>query len=303
MKGREKKGLKNLGGDVEKMKKILAIGIMTLLVLGVSIAVIGANAKDTDITSNGIVSQDKEKIMPSRVIEKIVRIEKQSLDELKRDNMEHVKFLRKNLEPEVAQKIINSYFALRAEELEKLHDGEEIKVKLIEIGSNSPLLWPYTSYTNGSFEKADPVNLIFYNTGSAWDVQYDMKNWLDNEWGDALGWTQYTYIGTTNSGANWRMNDYQLENGSYWTTRYHIRIFDGGTDPDWADEWSDANVHWEHWEWWPPGHVVDSYEQAENFVKNDFQGKWFVGSIWYTDLSNSDIGDNDGSAPVIELLY
>jgi hypothetical protein len=99
------------------------------------------------------------------------------------------------------------------------------------------------------------------------------------------------------------MNDYQLENGSYWTTRYHIRIFDGGTDPDWADEWSDANVHWEHWVWWPPGHVVDSYEQAENFVKNDFQGKWFVGSIWYTDLSNSDIGDNDGSAPVIELLY
>jgi len=155
--GREKKGLKNLRGDVEKMKKILAIGIMALLVLGVSIVVIGANAKDTDITSNGIVSQDKEKIMPSRVVEKIVRIEKQSLDELKKDNMEHIKFLRKSLEPDVAQEMIDSYLDLRAEELEILHDGEEIKVKLIEIGSNSPLLWPYTSYTNGSFEKADPI--------------------------------------------------------------------------------------------------------------------------------------------------
>lgn len=230
----------------------------------------------------------------------MVRIEKQSLDELKKDNMEHIKFLRKNLEPEVAQKIIDSYFALRAEELEKLREGEEIKVKLIEIGSNSPLLWPYTSYTNGSFQKADPINLIFYNTGSAWDVQYDMRYWLDNTWGDASGWTQYTYLGTTNSGANWRKYDYQLEYGSYWTTRYHIRIFDGGTDPDWADEWSDANVHYERFVGYT--HEVISYEQAENFVKNDFADEWFVGNIWYTNLTNNDIGDNNGLAPVIELI-
>jgi hypothetical protein len=153
---RRGRGAKEGRGLKRKMKKMLAIGIMALLVLGVSIAVIGANTKDTDITAKGIVSQDKEKIMPSRVIEKIVRIEKQSLDELKSDNIEHIKFLRKNLEPEVAQRMIDSYFTLRAEELEKLHDGEEIKVNLIEIGSNSPLFWPYTSYTSGSFEKADP---------------------------------------------------------------------------------------------------------------------------------------------------
>ena len=97
------------------MKKILAIGIMALLVLGVSTAVIGAYTKDTDITTNDIIPQDKEKIMPSRVIEKVVRIEKQSLDELKKDNMEHIKFLRKSLEPDVAQEMIDSYFDLRSE--------------------------------------------------------------------------------------------------------------------------------------------------------------------------------------------
>ena len=281
------------------MKKILAIGIMALLVLGVSTAVIGAYTKDTDITTNDIIPQDKEKIMPSRVIEKVVRIEKQSLDELKKDNMEHIKFLRKSLEPEIAQKIIDSYFALRTEELEKVHDGEKVRVKLIEIGSDSPLLWPYTSYIYGIFLKADPVNLIFYNTGSAWDVQHDMKYWLDNEWEPAEGWIQYTYIGTTNSGANWRKHDYQLQKGSYWTTRHHIRIFDGGTDPDWADEWSDANVHYERWT--GTGHQIISYEYAENFVKNDFADEEFVGNIWYTDLDNDDKGDNNGLAPVIEL--
>jgi hypothetical protein len=276
------------------MKKMFVIGIMLLLVLSVSIAVIGANIEDTDI-------QHKEKIMPSRVIEKTVRIEKQSLDELKKDNIEHIKFLRNNLEPEIAQKIIDKYFALRAEELEKLLDGEEVRIKLIEIGSNSPSLWPYTSYTSGSFVKADPVNLIFYNIGSAVQVQYNMINRLTNDWEYAAGWTQYMYIGTTDGGLSWRENDYQLQDGSYWTTRYHIRIFDGGYDPDWAHSWSAANVYWEYWDWSSAEHIVVSYEQAEDHVKNDFQGKWFVGSIWYTNLDNSDLGDNDGNAPVIEL--
>ncbi|KCZ71776.1 hypothetical protein ANME2D_01831 [Candidatus Methanoperedens nitroreducens] len=272
------------------MKRIKAISILLIALVLIGVTIVST-----------VSAQNKEKTISSKIIDKVVTTEKQTRDDLEKDNKEHIDFLKKNLGPETAKKIADRYFTDRVEELKKL--PKEVKIQLIELGNNSPQLWPYTSETNGSFIKQDPINLIFYRTGSAWDVQYDMQNWLTNEWEGASGWTQYTYIGTTNNGLNWRRDDYQLQNGSYWGTRYHIRIFDGGVDPDWANEWSDANVHKEHWDWSKLTHVVDSFEQAESFVRNDFQGKGFVGSIWYANLNNQDIGDNDGQATVIELLY
>jgi len=276
------------GGNKNMKSKAVSILLVTLILMGVTIV-------------SAVDAQDIEKMMPSKFIEKVVAVDKQKIDDLKKDNKDHINFIKKSLGEDAAKKIIDKYFTDRAEELKKL--PKEVKIQLIELGNNSPQLWPYTSETNGSFIKKDPINLIFYKTGSAWDVQYDMRYWLTNNWEDASGWTHYTYIGTTNNGLNWRQNDYQLQNGSYFGTRYHIRIFDGGVDPDWANQWSDASVHKEHWDWSKMDHVVDSFEQAETFVKNDFQGKGFVGSIWSANLNNQDIGDNDGQATVIELLY
>ncbi|MDD2665996.1 MAG: hypothetical protein PHD13_00580 [Methanocellales archaeon] len=178
---------------------------------------------------------------------------------------------------------------------------------LVKVGEKCINFWAYrdVQFLNDNpltVEEDDPINLIFYNTGSAWDIQYDMQNWIDNTWDGATGWSARTYIDDTANGgtAYWKWQDYQLENGDYFGYRYHIRIFGSEySDPHWADEWSDANVHYERWT--GTGHQVISYEDAEDFVKDDFADEGFVGDIWYTDLGNDNLGDNDGLAPVIEL--
>jgi hypothetical protein len=54
-------------------------------------------------------------------------------------------------------------------------------------------------------------------------------------------------------------------------------------------------------------HIVDSWDGAESFVVNDFQGKWFVGEIVYAYCPPT-AGKwqnvyNDGYVPIIKLIY
>jgi len=203
---------------------------------------------------------------------------------------------------EKGEELVNQAIKNWAEELEETPDEIEVKLKLVKVGEKCITFWAYQDVIAPGVED-DPINLIFYNTGSAWDVQYDMENWIDNTWdGGASGWSARTYIDDTANGgtAYWKLQDYQLENGDYFGYRYHIRIFGSEySDPHWADEWSIANVHYERWT--GTKHQYISYEDAEDFVKDDFADEGFVGSIWYTNLGNDDLGDNDGLAPVIEL--
>jgi hypothetical protein len=177
-----------------------------------------------------------------------------------------------------------------------------VKAKLVKVGERCITFWAYTNDVESFVDPKDPINLVFYNTGGAWNVQYDMMYRLTNKWSGAVGWDHYTYIDNTANGgtAYWQRNNYQLQYGSYWSTRHHIRIFNGGYDPHWADDWSIASVHYEYWN--GQTHIVTSYEGSETFVKNDFADEGFVGEIWYANLYNSGIGDNNGYAPVIELL-
>jgi hypothetical protein len=97
-----------------------------------------------------------------------------------------------------------------------------------------------------------------------------------------------------------------FQDGNFFGKRYHIRIYDGGNDWDDFKEWSIAGVHYEERDWLSLGHKIISWEQAEDFVKNDFDGEPFVDSIWYANLGNDCYFHgkyNDGNAPVIELLY
>jgi hypothetical protein len=279
-----------------KTKGIVAIALMLIVTLLASMAFVSAT----------VPVDNHKKMIPTEFKEETVKVKKPSMEELLDVNKEYFNFLRKNL-GEKGEEMVNQAINNWAEYLEKAPDEIEVKLKLVKVGEKCITFWPYQDVQFAldnplTVEEDDPINLIFYNTGSAWDVQYDMKNWIDNTWADASGWSARTYIDDTANGgtAYWKWQDYQLENGDYWGYRYHIRIFGSEyPDPHWADEWSDANVHYERWT--GTGHEIISYEQAENFVKNDFSDEWFVGNIWYANLGNDNLRDNDGLAPVIEL--
>jgi hypothetical protein len=163
---------------------------------------------------------------------------------------------------------------------------------------------PYNSWNYAT----DPINLVFWEEGSAWDVQYDMKNWILHKWRDGWGSSLYANLDKNhadNSDWIWKTQDYQLEYDGFFTSRYHIRIFDGGYDWDYFKEWSICGVHHEYF--LVITHIVDSWDGAESFVVNDFQGKWFVGEIVYAYCPPT-AGKwqnvyNDGYVPIIKLIY
>jgi hypothetical protein len=164
-------------------------------------------------------------------------------------------------------------------------------------------------FESPNFNPEDPINLIFWAHGSASDVNYDMQNWLTNKWGgNALGSDLYAFIDKNhadNLDWTWKKQDYQLDYPPWTgvvTTRYHIRIFDSGYDQQKFYWWSIAGVHHEYF--CGLGHIVDDWEGAESFVRNDFSSKWFVGAIVYVNLYNAGNWQNvynDGWATLIEL--
>ncbi|MEM1548219.1 MAG: hypothetical protein QXN75_03705 [Thermoproteota archaeon] len=174
----------------------------------------------------------------------------------------------------------------------------------------SPALFsqPYNSWDYAT----DPVNLVFWERGSAWDVQYDiqydMKNWIPHKWRNAWGSNLYANLDKNhadNSDWVWKTQDYQLEYDGFFTTRYHIRIFDGGSDWDYFGKWSICGVHHEYFA--VLTHIIDSWDGAESFVVNDFRGLWFVGEIVYGYLPIVERKwqnvYNDGYVPIMRLIY
>jgi hypothetical protein len=198
--------------------------------------------------------------------------------------------------------------------LKDLPDIIEYEVTVVKEGSQSitygnALYSVYACITlNIPKDPSDPVNLRFSQRGSAFDVQYDMKNWLTNLWRDtSIGCNLMAYIDNTEHGgsAYWKVQDYQLEYDSWYTSRYHIRIFGGGFDTHgFFGEWSIAGVHLERWDPLAGTHVIVSWESAEQFVRDDFTGKWFVGSVYLIFIYNDGLWQgvwNDGYATAIEL--
>ncbi len=274
----------------KKRVKMGAIAIVLLLVVG---GALGAN------------SIGSERRFPSKVVEKTVELKKQTIQELIEDNKEYLEYLRKNIGPEAVSKHIRSL----EEALEKVPYNGTTSLKLVEVGWESISFWPYTSDAIGG-SISDPINLVFYNKGNGLNVNNKIDYSLTNSWDPTwLSNTQYTYIDDTAHGgsAYWERDSYTLANGPAYGTRYHIRIFNGTYDthvPGFA-YWSNAGVHKETWSWTQLKHIIDSWEEAETFIKNDFAGKSFVGSIGTTNLNNAGTFQgqyNDGNAPVIELI-
>ncbi len=147
----------------------------------------------------------------------------------------------------------------------------------------------------------DPVNLIFTGSAPASWVAQNFKGWNSNlcsEPQKALNGRTYDF--------NLETPDTRNQAPPCWGPRYHVRIWDMGTDPV-LGQWSIGAGHYEHTEcsfFIFCHHVIDSWEQAEALVRSTFTNGTVALSISNYSLNNSRLYQgvyNDGSATMIRL--
>jgi hypothetical protein len=141
---------------------------------------------------------------------------------------------------------------------------------LVTVGSLD--LWPWTG-RDLSGTTADPINLIFTGDVDVLSLRAALMS-LDGDrtsfgfpstypfnctWGDAHGEMQTTYT----SGAGWVGSAVQLECGSYDPIRFHIRLFDAGSEVVGA-------VHFDLLIPGTPQHQVLGWELPQQLVMVDF---------------------------------
>jgi hypothetical protein len=308
-------------------RKIRAVAIFTVLLIlfgGVFIAGASAAPKDDKADEAKKVAKEIARDIAKKTNEKTpkkIPVEIMSEEIVEERTLENgMKVVE--IKQKIRMKKIDIEKALDEEmrkelgkKLDELPEVIELEVNVVKTGFGSitygnELYKTLACIDTVPVSASDPVNLIFYNVGSAWDVQYDMQNWLTYQWsGDADGCNLMAYIDNTAHGgsATWIQQHYQLEYGNYETTRRHIRIFDGGYDThgEYGD-YSIAGVHYEEWVGLPQGHNVLSWEDAESFVADDFADEDFVGQVYGVDIGNEGYYQgvwNDGEAQYIELLW
>lgn len=191
-----------------------------------------------------------------------------------------------------------SLFTPEVAQIEALPDGPvALSAPGIEVGHHSIEWWSH-SYDNplvngppGDGVK-DPVQTIFFNVGSAWDVQFDLQNWTSRQWRlTDCGGTQYMYIFDADHDGGydgWRVQDYQLEpedsTNLCGQPRDHVWLFQSLVEDSHGEYgiWSGGTPHHDN-----TGHgCPDDWDGPRARVRDSFRDPstgaplWFVTDVW-----------------------
>jgi hypothetical protein len=122
-------------------------------------------------------------------------------------------------------------------------------------------------------------------------------------WARTTGATRWAYVtpGPNESG-EWVQESMQVHTGEYFGSRVHIRLYES---PNESEEWVFMQAHKEHYDWFTLRHRVDSSEQAQSYVEQEFMDQPFVeeNGVYRIYLDNGGPSDSDGWTTVIELAY
>lgn len=193
--------------------------------------------------------------------------------------------------------------------------------------NSSARLWPYTSRAK-SFESATlPINIVIRNDattvrriliatrtprGSAalyWNAS--SQRWQSKQpeeesvtingtgisWGESSGAVRYTYVVVDGEG-RWLDETYQIHDGSYFGTRNHLRLYEGGSG---NRTWTAIQAHQEHWDWFQLRHFVSSVSAAQHHVERDLIGSGHLAEVSRERYANGGAIDADGWVTVAEL--
>ncbi|WP_254762838.1 hypothetical protein [Natrinema marinum] len=124
----------------------------------------------------------------------------------------------------------------------------------------------------------------------------------DLDWGEADGGVRYAYVDPgPNESGYWTTETLQLEDGTYYGQRYHIRLYES---PNADDDWVAMQTHSEHFDWFTLRHRVHGSQAAQRKVESDFMahpGVDVQDDVSRIYLDNSNSADADGWATVVEL--
>lgn len=122
----------------------------------------------------------------------------------------------------------------------------------------------------------------------------------ETAWADATGTARYAFV-DPGDGGEWVRETKQLQDGDYYGSRYHIRLYES-PNPD--DEWVAIQTHTEHFDWFTLKHRVDGLEAAQSHLETDFMDHPDIDEtedVSRIPLGNSGPSDSDGWATVVDL--
>ncbi|MFA9503233.1 hypothetical protein ACERIM_10665 [Natrinema sp. H-ect1] len=121
-------------------------------------------------------------------------------------------------------------------------------------------------------------------------------------WGQADGGTRYAYVDPGgNESGYWTTETRQLEDGTYYGQRYHIRLYES---PNEDDDWVIMQTHSEHFDWFTLRHRVHGSQDAQTKIEQEFMEHPAVDvqdDVRRIYLDNSNSSDADGWATLVEL--
>lgn len=124
----------------------------------------------------------------------------------------------------------------------------------------------------------------------------------DLQWGEADGGTRYAYVDPgENESGYWTTETHQLQDGTYYGQRYHIRLYES---PNEDDQWVAMQTHSEHFDWFTLQHRVHGSQAAQTKVENDFMSHPRVDveeDVRRIYLDNRNSADADGWATVVDV--
>ena len=168
---------------------------------------------------------------------------------------------------------------------------------IVQVGGYDIFIWPYsnTGMTRNAYSGS--VNLIFYGMSKSQVASY-VKSSTSPVYSDAIGFTEYGYRGASSGSMSWTTTSSydQLQYGDYYTTRYHLILFDGGYSSSLGKNWCYGQTHYEWWSWaYPPGHYMggNAFNAARTFFYQAMNGA----KPWtYPYVYSDDPGFADGYA-------
>ncbi|MBX0324327.1 hypothetical protein EGH21_14955 [Halomicroarcula sp. F13] len=189
---------------------------------------------------------------------------------------------------------------------------------------SSARLWPYTSRGHSFSQATLPINAIVHTdattvyqlltstpsgetrlywnkTAQTWESgsagQGNVSiNGTGVYWSESTGSERYTFV-MTNTSSRWADATYQIHDGTYFGSRYHLRLYEGGSG---TEEWTAIQAHHEHWDWFRLKHNVGSLSRAQHHLERDFLGTGVVREMRRERWGNGGAIDADGWVTVIE---
>lgn len=192
------------------------------------------------------------------------------------------------------------------------------------VANGSESLWPYTSRGPTVTRATLPINLVVNEdastvyrllatgadgSGLAWNES--KEQWVTGDpersnvsingtgvhWGSSTGSDRYSYV-LTDSGWEWKTAAYQIHDGSYFGSRHHLRLYEGGTS---ENRWTAIQAHREYWDWFRLRHDVTSLSRARHHVERDLLDSGLAADVSRVRWGNGGALDADGWVTAIEL--